>query len=315
MTVVTERLRELADRIEAGFDAYEVSAGPLPGLTLERRVCLIQQLVDSCRGNMYLEHLCAESLSPTAADPSHDWFNPIKAAIIHHRQGNDDEAFWLVFLRTHFGKHRRAGWRHVRDVYGALGSSAPWTWGRVVADIDGFRDWLDAHQSQLKDPSLPHGFGNHRKYESLAGWTHAGTGSVIASYVAWVGEPPVHQSRFGEARDAAENDPQVAFDILYRSMGEIRRFGRLARFDYLNLVGKIGLASVKPGKAYLQDSTGPLKGARLLFQSPGESNLAVSVLEDMTAALGVSLGVTFDVMEDALCNWQKSPERFRQFRG
>jgi Alpha-glutamyl/putrescinyl thymine pyrophosphorylase clade 3 len=313
--VATERLRQLGERLEADFDAYEADEGRLPGLTPARRACLIRQLVDSSRVNMYVEHLRTASLSPQAADPSDAWFNPIKAAIIRHREGDDDEAFWLVFLRTHFGKHRRAGWRYVREVYGALGSGEAWTWRRVAADIDGFRDWLDAHRSQLSDPSLPHGFGNHRKYESLAGWTDAGTGSVVASYVAWVGEPPEHHSRFGEALASVGNDPQAAFDILYRSMGVIQRFGRLARFDYLSMVGKVGLASVHPGKAYLQGSTGPLKGARLLFQSAGEPDLSVAALEGKAAALRVHLGVTFDVMEDALCNWQKSPAQFRPFRG
>jgi Alpha-glutamyl/putrescinyl thymine pyrophosphorylase clade 3 len=38
-------------------------------------------------------------------------------------------------------------------------------------------------------------------------------------------------------------------------------------------------------------------------------------LEDSAAALGHCLDVTFDVLEDALCNWQKSPARFKPFRG
>lgn len=315
VTVVTERLRQLADQLAAGFDSYEADEGPLPGLTTARRACLIRQLVDSSRANMYVEHLRAASLSPQAADPSDAWFNPLKAAIIRHRQGDDDEAFWLVFLRTHFGKHRRAGWRYTREVYGALGSGEPWTWQRVAADVNGFRDWLDAHQSQLSDASLPHGFGNHRKYESLAGWTDEGTGSVVASYIAWVGQPPEHHARFDAALASAGNDPRAAFDILYRSMAVIRRFGRLARFDYLSVAGKIGLATVQPGKAYLQGSTGPRKGAQLLFQAPGEPGLTTAALEEKAAKLQVRLGVTFDVLEDALCNWQKSPAEFRPFRG
>lgn len=264
---------------------------------------------------MYVEHLSAADLSPQAADPSNAyWFNPLKAAIIRHRRGEDDEAFWLIFLLTHFGRHRRARWRYVREVYGALGSGDPWNWSRVAANIDEFRDWLDAHREQLNAPSEPYGFGNHRKYESLAGWTDTGTGTVVASYVAWVGEPPDHRARFSEAVEAAGNNPEAAFDILYRSMVEVRRFGRLARFDYLSMIGRIGLADIRAGKAYLSGSTGPLKGARLLFQAAGEPELTVTALEDKTAALGSHLGVTFDVIEDALCNWQKSPAEFRQFR-
>ncbi len=313
--MVAKRWRSLAEQLDAGFDAYEADQGLLPGLTPESRPCLVRQLVDSCRVNAYVEHLCAAPLSPQAADPSDNWFNPLKAAIIRHRQDDDDEAFWLVFLRTHFGRHRRAGWRYVREIYGALSSGEPWTWRRVTADVNGFRNWVDAYQPHSVKPAIPHGFGNHRKYESLAGWTDAGTGSVVASYIDWVGDPPQHEYRFRAALAEAESDPQGAFDILYRSMNVIRRFGRLARFDYLSLIGKIGLASVHPGKAYLQGSTGPLRGAQLLFQPPEEPNLTVAAFEDRTATLRAHLGVTFDVIEDALCNWQKSPDQFRPFRG
>jgi hypothetical protein len=314
--VVAERQRQLADRLADGFDAYEAAEGPLPGFTPARRTNLIRQLAESSRLSMYVEHLRTISLSPQAADPSDIWwFNPIKAAIIRRREGEDDEAFWMIFLLTHFGKHRRAGWRYVREVYGALGSDEPWTWQRVSADVIGFRNWLDAHRRQLSDPSVSHGFGNHRKYESLAGWTGAGTGSVVASYVAWVGDPPEHRVPFDGATASAENDPQVAFDVLYKSMVAVCRFGRLARFDYLTMIGRIGLADIHAGKAYLEGSTGPLKGARQLFQRAGEPNLTAAALEAKAAGLRAYLGVTFDVLEDALCNWQKSPTEFRRFRG
>jgi Alpha-glutamyl/putrescinyl thymine pyrophosphorylase clade 3 len=314
--MVTERQRELADRLAGGFDAYEASEGPLPGLTSARRASLIQQLVDSSRVGIYVEHLRTASLSRQATDVSDvEWFNPIKAAIIRHREGDVNEAFWLIFLLTHFGKHRQARWRYVREVHGALGSGQPWTWQRVSADVIGFRDWLDTHRQQLNDPALPHGFGNHRKYESLAGWTDAGTGSVVASYIAWVGDPPDHWIRFGEAIAVAENDPQAAFEILYRSMAAVYRFGRLARFDYLTMIGRIGLADIHAGHAYLEGSTGPLKAARMLFQPAGGPNMAAAALEAKAAALRGYLGVTFAVLEDALCNWQKSPAHFRRFRG
>jgi hypothetical protein len=314
--VVTGRLRQLSSQLAAGLDAYEAAEGPLPGLTGARRVTLIGQLADSSRVSLYVEHLRTSSLSPQAADPSDAWwFNPIKAAIIRHREGDTDEAFWLVFLLTYFGRHRRAGWRYAREVYGACGTGEPWTWERVSADVTGFRDWLDAHRPDLTDPSRPGGFGNHRKYESLSGWTAAGTGSVVASYVAWVGDPPEHHTRFGVALAAARGDPAAAFDMLYRSMAAVHRFGRLARFDYLTMIGRIGLADIQAGQAYLAGSTGPLRGARLLFQSAGEADLPVPALEARAAVLCGYLDTGFGVLEDALCNWQKSPAEFRRYRG
>jgi Alpha-glutamyl/putrescinyl thymine pyrophosphorylase clade 3 len=314
--MVTEPQRQLADRLRAGLDAFEAERGPLRGLTDASRSSLISQLVESSRVNTYVDYLRSVPLSPEAADPSNaNWFNPLKAAITHHRAGEDDEAFWLVFLLTHFGRHRWARWHYVREVYGALGSGRPWTWQSVTEDVDGFRDWLDAHQSELAHATLPCGFGNHRKYESLAGWTDAGTGSVVASYIGWVGVTTGHRELFDEALAAAGHNPEAAFDSLYKSMKTVHRFGRLARFDYLTMVGRIGLADIHPGNAYLRGSTGPLKGAQLLFRKNSGARLATAEVEDAAIALQRSLGVPFDVLEDALCNWQKNPASFTRFRG
>lgn len=316
LQVVARWRRELADRLLNGLQAFEAEVAPLPGLTPARRESLISQIVNSSRSTWYVQHLCSIALSPDAADPRDTyWFNPVKAAIIRHGAGEDDEAFWLVFLLTHFGNHRYAGWRYVREIYGALGYGHPWTWDRVTTEVNEFRDWLDAYRARLSNPRVPLGFGNHRKYESLAGWTPSGTGAVVASYISWVGEPPIHSRRFDDAAVQAEGDPEVAFDLLYGSMRSVHRFGRLGRFDYLTMAGRIGLANIRPGRAYLRNSTGPMKGARLLFQSPSNEALAASVLEDKAVALGSYLGIGFDVLEDALCNWQKTPEVFRRFRG
>lgn len=308
---------QLAARFDRGLDEYEAAAGRLPGFSTARRTSLVGQLVDSSRRTAYVHHLRTEpELSRRATDPSEiDNFDPLRAAIIHHRDGNDDEAFWMMFLFTHFGKNRRAGWRYAREVYGALGAQRWWTWERVVRKTAEFRDWLDIHRPQLSDPSRPRGFGNHRKYESLAGWTPAGTGTVVASYVAWVGDPARQRRRFDEALARASADPKVAFDLLYRSMNSVARFGRTARFDYLSMIGKSGLAAIEPGKTYMQGATGPLKGARLLFEERSGESLSIAALEDHAGQLAQHLDVTFDVLEDALCNWQKSPATFKPFRG
>ncbi len=151
------------------------------------------------------------------------------------------------------------------------------------------------------------GFGNHRKYESLEA-----TASTVASYVSWVG-PGLSQLRhFADVIKPARGDSRLAFDLLYQSIGEVARFGRTARFDYLTLLSRLGLAPIVPARGYLQGSTGPLKGARLLF---GDSIANARQLDDRLSDLDGFLEVGFDVLEDALCNWQKSPANFLAFRG
>jgi len=94
-------------------------------------------------------------------------------------------------------------------------------------------------------------------------------------------------------------------------MNTLRRFGRTAHFDHLTMLGKLGLANIAPASPYLVGTTGPLKGARLLFGITGPP----SRLDELTRELGNHLGVGMQVMEDSLCNWQKSPAAFKAFRG
>ena len=119
----------------------------------------------------------------------------------------------------------------------------------------------------------------------------------------------------GEAVCVTDGDPGLAFDELYHSMKSVTRFGRTAKFEYLAMIGKLGLAPIAPHSAYLAGSTGPLKGARRLFSGAGEPRAQPKDLESHLAKLERDLGVGFQVMEDALCNWQKSPNVFKAFRG
>src|SRR3954453_3508429 len=58
--------------------------------------------------------------------------------------------------------------------------------------------------------------------------------------------------RFAPARAVREagNDPHIIFDHFYRTMA-VARFGRLGKFDFLCLVGRLGIAPIAPGVAYL----------------------------------------------------------------
>ena len=117
-----------------------------------------------------------------------------------------------------------------------------------------------------------------------------------------------------QAVQRAGGDAHQAFDDLYRSMRVVTRFGRTARFDYLTMVGKLGLAPIAPGSAYLQGSTGPVEGARLLFGNSRGAVLSATELDGWLVDLDTRLHVGMQVLEDALCNWQKSPGKFKPFR-
>jgi hypothetical protein len=158
-------------------------------------------------------------------------------------------------------------------------------------------------------------FGNHRKYQSLDAWSANGTGAAVVSYISWVSPPRTHLMLFDEALGSSEGNPRIAFRYLYDSMSEVASFGRTARFDYLTMLGKLRLAAIDPDSTYMGGATGPLYGARLLFGGEKKARLSRSVLETYLQQLDARLNVGMQVLEDALCNWQKTPDEFVPFRG
>jgi hypothetical protein len=305
----------LEHQVRDGIAHYEHDVDRLIGLSPPgARDSLVRQIVDSDRRRRYVKHIVRRELNPEHADPCTRIFNPLKAALIFHRLKNPDEALWMLFLFIHFGKHRIGRYSYPAQVYGKLGRGGLWDWHSVSEDVTGFRAWLGANRAAIE--SGHGGFGNHRKYESLDAWSASGTGACVASYVEWAGPAHDPSTRFTEACELTAGNPAAAFDLLYQGMQSIRRFGRVARFDYLSMASKLELAEIRPGSAYLSGSTGPLKGSQLLFEGHGAGSAGAALrLDRALQVLAEYVPVGFDVLEDALCNWQKSPSAFRPFRG
>jgi hypothetical protein len=305
----------LSEKLEENLLAFDLTERRLPGIrSATARQILIQQLIESVHRVRFVEVIRNRNLSELRGDPNSALlFDPLKAAVLHQQQGNVEEAFWLVFLFVHFGRNARGGWRYAREVYGKLGGPGRWDWLTTSANPREFREWLDARQIDLRRDREPGGFGNHRKYESLDAWSPTGTGAVVEGYIRWVAPPRTHQELVEDALRQTESDARRAFDVLYRSMSEVPRFGRTARFDYLSMLGKMNLATIEAGSTYMVGSTGPVKGARLLFGVGSETSTVT--LDSWCISLGDRLQVGMQVIEDALCNWQKSPQEFRAFRG
>jgi len=307
---VRPRDQQVAQEIDAALTSLDKTTRPLPGIQdPARRETFLEQILESLHRVRFIQIVRDRQISDRRGDPNDDLFDPLKAAILQQRRGNVEEAFWLGFLFVHFGKHARGGWRYAREVYGRLGQGQLWDWPSVSADLGGFREWLNAHHDELKRPGA--GFGNHRKRESLDAQSETGTGAVVESYVKWVNPPRSHQQLIAEAIQRNHRDPRASFDDLYCSMDAVVRFGRLARFDYLTMLAKLGLAPIEPGSPYLKGSSGPLNGAKLLF---GQTKTGAA-FDFWVAELDQQLHVGMQVLEDALCNWQKSSKRFIRFRG
>lgn len=294
-------------QLEAGLLQFSKSDTPLIGVKDRlARQTLATQMIASLRRIDYTAILKNRHIDPDRADPESELFDPERAAILHARNGDFDEAIWLIFLSVHFGKHGKHGWLMLRDVYSGLGTGL-WTWARVSAQPQAFRKWLRANRTRIRGA-----FGNHRKYETIDADSKSSSALVIESFVKLCQPSP--SGYFAALTRATGNDPKEIFDAAYRGL-TIARFGRLAKFDFLALLGRLDLAPVQPGSAYLHNATGPLRGARLLVDGNPKSATSAADLDRILQRLDQVLNVGMQVMEDAICNWQKSPHEFLHFRG
>ena len=304
--------RELARQIDERLTSFHLGNLSLHGIqNAKRRDVFVQQVIESIRRVDYVARVKEMEISERRANPNDELFDPLKAAMLFQRIGHVDEAFWMVFLFIHFGKHRTCGWRFARLVFGRLGSQYRWDWAATSTDPEAFREWLHSHKDQIRSPNVPGGFGNHRRYQSLDAYSNAGTGAAFQTYVEWIGPQRTHAAKIEQVLAQHQYSPRDAFRALYHSMASVASFGRLARFEYLAMLGKLGLARIEPDSAYLQGATGPLQGARLLFEIQGSALQLDRWLVELEAHLGVGM----QVLEDSLCNWQKSPDAFIAFRG
>jgi hypothetical protein len=171
-----------------------------------------------------------------------------------------------------------------------------------------FTTWLSRNWQRIGGK-----FGNHRKYESLRPGAKRSFAAVVNSYIAWIGAAG-HRQFFADFVRKSGNDPHRIFQELYEQM-QVVSFGRLAKFDYLSMIGRYGIAPIEPGSAFLDGATGPIMGAHLLFDGRPEGPSTNQALQALLDSLDAHLSVGMRVMEDALCNWQKSPQKFKHFKG
>ncbi|MEP2474368.1 MAG: hypothetical protein ABJH45_22855 [Paracoccaceae bacterium] len=289
----------------------DTNLGSLPGIsTAQRRRCWAQQIVSSLRRISYTDTLLMRRVNPARSDPRSGIFDPVRGSLHYHRRGQLDEAIWLTFILTHFGKHSVDEWAFAQDVYGSFQAGPVWTFENYGADPIAFENMLVANAGGIATRK----FSNHRKFQSKRPDAIART---FRTYYQWQTKFGGFQDRLVATHARVGQEPRATFDALYKSMTSVFGFGggRLGRFDFLTMLGKLQLAPIAPGGVYLDKATGPLAGARFLFFGDREHAITGRVLEPRVDALDDILGVGKQVIEDSLCNWQKSPDIYKYFRG
>jgi hypothetical protein len=296
-----------------GLSLYEAAHGPLPGIAIPVwRETLVAQIISSLRRIEFIRSLHDKTIDDRRPDPSSPLFDPLQGSLLLSRKGEADEAIWLVFVGTHFGKHLRDGWKLAASVFGSFGNGPVWTAARYGADPKQFEDVLDSARAKLVDPRQSGRFSNHRQYQSKK---PAVIARVFRSFHDWQFDNGSFDAKVRLIHRKLGQQPTQTFDALYHSMTGVFGFGRLGNFDFLTMIGKLGLAPIEPGSVYLPGATGPLSGAKLLFHGDRNVQARAKILGDRVDDLDPYLKVGKQVLEDSLCNWQKSPERFIYFRG
>lgn len=313
------RRHHQANAIVAALSDFNRNEYPLQGLVTQAHYnTFAMQLIDSIRRIQFVELTYGQSkpVSPLRAEPNSEYFDPLLAARIYHEQGDYDEACWLIFLFTHFGRSVKTKWQLCRDIYGGLGTHT-WTWHDITQDFAGFERWFNGASLELTRTSTRRQYGNHRKYETLKADSGRSIPRVFRSYIDFIGRTHSHDARFAEAATLAPT-PETLFELLYSNMRSVISFGRTAKFDYLTMLKKTNLLDIEPSHLFLSGSTGPVKGCRLLFSNNRNGIDSVSIMNEKLTALSSILPIAtlrMQVLEDALCNWQKSPDSYVYFGG
>jgi len=296
------------DQIFQALEDHSTNVRNLPGISdVSARDALTMQFIASLRREDYYQKVQEKPIIARRADPNSGSFDAERAVTFHLQNGNLEEAAWLIFLMTHFARPASSGWLRLQQVYGRLGDGI-WDWQTVSANPKPMIDWLADNWMNIGGK-----FGNHRKYESLRPDSNRNFGDVLRSYLAWIGDAG-HEAFFAAMVKKSGNNPATIFDALYHSM-KVKTFGRLAKFDYLTLIGRYKIAPIEPGSAYFKGATGPASGARLLFTGASNGAATLRELQGWVDELDDSIHVGMAVMEDALCNWQKNPTRFVHYKG
>ena len=150
-----------------GLSAFEAQHGALAGITqISARETLVEQMISSLRRIEYIRNLQTRTIASDRMDPNSDLFDPLRGAALLGQKGALDEAVWMTFVATHFGKHVEDAWKLAANVMGSFGAGPAWTFAEYAKQPPAFDVMLASHQADLKDPAISGRFSNHRQYQS-----------------------------------------------------------------------------------------------------------------------------------------------------
>lgn len=212
---------------------------------------------------------------------------------------NVEDKIWILFLATYFGKSQKSNWELFHRASFRLNELI--SLNEINQNRDKYFDYLSSF-----DFFADSQFSNHRKYTKKA----------------LTGNKGLFQSMdyLLDNIDEFCKDEKKEFHEVYLISGKIPSFGRLASFDFTSTLVKCGLNVAEPKSMYADHSTGPLLALHLLLKltksntsKQSQKNLSIALVEwfsDNSAIFMVG-----QVLEDAICNWQKNTRKYIYYKG
>ena len=115
-------------------------------------------------------------------------------------------------------------------------------------------------------------------------------------------------------------EDKVDFHSMYKLAQKIPNFGRLAAFDFSSSMVKCELNIEEPQSMYAEHSTGPLDAVGLLLRLTNNNSSPKAKVELCSDLMkwfleNARIFMTGQVLEDAICNWQKSTSSYIRYTG
>lgn len=207
---------------------------------------------------------------------------------------------WVLYLATYFGKSDKSNWElfkraSFREDKSLIGFK------EIQSDPNAFFDYLSSI-----DFFNGCDYSNHRKFTAK----HLdGPKGVFRSMKYVIENINVYsQGKIFE------------FEDMNKLALKIPNFGRLAAFDFTSTLVKCYCNVNEPKSMYAEDSSGPLNGLRLILK---KTNNETSVKAQIQLSYDLmewfsknsSIFMLGQVLEDAVCNWQKNTIVYKRYTG
>jgi hypothetical protein len=207
---------------------------------------------------------------------------------------------WVLYLATYFGKSNKSKW--------SLFNRAVFRKDQAIIKFDEVNEDLDNYFKYLSsfDFFLDCDYSNHRKFTAKK----------------LLGEKGLFRSieYFTKNIELYSSENEMEFHEMYLLAKKIPGFGRLASFDFTSSLVKCGFNVKEPKSMYADHSTGPLAGLKLLlrltdnnFSYVSQKKLSSELMDWFS--INSNIFMTGQVLEDAICNWQKDTRKYVRYTG